>query len=102
MDASHINKVKAPQHFKTRRSHREEAALVVDDRGTRLGRRGDVQVPSTILGPPPAAHVVVLQRLLALGPDATCAERRRGPNGLKFDKETTHFHHSWRRFIKMA
>ena len=25
-----------------------------------------------------------------------------GPNGLEIDKETTHFHHSWRRRASMA
>ena len=33
-------------------------------------------------------------------PRSTCAEHRGlGPNGLKIRKETTHFHHSWRRRV---
>ena len=37
-------------------------------------------------------------------PRSTCAEHlcQIGPNGLKIGKETTHFHHSWRRVASMA
>ena len=33
---------------------------------------------------------------------ASTAYSRLGPNGLNIEKETTHFHHSWRRRASMA
>ena len=35
-------------------------------------------------------------------PARSIAVSRRGPNGLNIEKETTHFHHSWRRRASMA
>ena len=80
MATSRINEVKAPQHRGTPRSHRKEAAFVVDDCCACFGRRGDVQIPPRVLRSPPTAHVVVLQGLLALRPDAALRVRNlRGP-----------------------
>ena len=90
MDTSHINKVKTPQHFKTRRSHRGLDAFGV----ARVARV--VQEVLVLL----REHVHRREDELVEGveADVACAERL-GPNGLKLDKKTTQRLLSWRRIV---